>query len=353
MAERVLTPRELNRALLARQLLLERAAMPLTRALERVAGLQTQYAPSGYVGLFARLRGFERGALTRALERRQAVQATLMRSTIHLVSARDYWPFAAATAGGRREWFLRVARHQVAGPHMEEAAAILRRRLLGGPVRASELRRLLEAAGIPAIAWAGLGHWLPMVRVPPSGTWEHRRADLYGLAEDWLGQADAAEDKGLARLLSRYLGAFGPATLREAAGWAGVPLSRLQPVAERMELRALRDHRGGRLLDVPQAPLPQAQTPAPVRFLPTWDATLLAHARRSQVLPEAYRPLVFNARTPHSVPTFLVDGAVAGTWREEGGRVLITPFDTIPRSVRRELDDETRALAAFHDGGRS
>jgi len=119
-------------------------------------------------------------------------------------------------------------------------------------------------------------------------------------------------------------------------------------VVPRLRLRHFRDERGGELLDLPRAPLPDPETPAPVRFLPTWEATLLVHARRTQILPETYRPLVFNTKTPHSVPTFLVDGAVAGTWRYEKGRIRLEPFAPLPRVVRRELEDESERLAAFH-----
>jgi hypothetical protein len=209
MPERVLTQRELNRALLARQLLLERARLPLTRALERVAGLQNQYAPSGYVGLWSRLDNFSRDDLTKALERRTAVQATLMRMTIHLVSARDYPLFRSATRDASRE------------------------------------------------------HWL-------------------------------------------------------------------------------KAHRG------PRAPLLDPDTPAPVRFLPTWDATLLVHARRTGILPEQYRPQVFSTKTPQSMATFLVDGAVAGTWRPERGGIVTHAFARVPRETRREVDEEAERLADFH-----
>jgi Winged helix DNA-binding domain len=115
-----------------------------------------------------------------------------------------------------------------------------------------------------------------------------------------------------------------------------------------MELRRFRAENGKELLDLPRAPLPDASTPAPPRFLPVWDATLLVHARRTQILPEEYRPLVFNVKTPHSVNAFLVDGRVAGTWRYDGGRVKLDPFDGVPRATRRELEDEARRLAAFH-----
>jgi hypothetical protein len=122
----------------------------------------------------------------------------------------------------------------------------------------------------------------------------------------------------------------------------------LTPVLARLALRRFRDEAGGELLDVRGAPLPDPDVPAPVRFLPTWDASLLVHARRTQILPERFRPLIFNTKTPHSSPTFLVDGRVTGTWRYEGGRIRVSPFEPLPRSVRRGLDEEARALAALH-----
>jgi len=348
VTERVLTARALNRALLARQLLLERSPLPITRALERVAGLQTQYAPSGYVSLWTRLRDFRREALTKALEQRRAVQATLMRITIHTVSARDFPLFASGLRRGRCDWWSAQYRHQAEALDMAALAALVRRRLSKGPRRASELKELLESEGIPSVAWSGLGLWLDMVRVPPSGTWDQRRANLYGLADDWLGPSAATEAEGLEHLIRRYLGGFGPASVKDLASWAGLPVRTFLPVVERLPLRRFRDERGGELLDLPRAPLPGPDAPTPVRFLPSWEAMLLVHARRTQVLPEQYRPLVFNTRTPHSVSTFLVDGAVAGTWRYEGGRVQWEPFEPIPRTARRELEDEAKRLAAFH-----
>lgn len=136
--------------------------------------------------------------------------------------------------------------------------------------------------------------------------------------------------------------------MKDAAAWAGLPVSLVGAALERLRLRRFRDERGQELLDVPRAPLPDPDTPAPVRFLPTWDATLLVHARRTQVLPEQYRSRVFSTKTPHSVPTFLVDGRVAGTWRYEDGRVQLEPFEAIAMTTRRELDDEAERLAAFH-----
>jgi hypothetical protein len=348
MAERVLNARELNRALLARQLLLERSSLPLARALERVAGLQTQYAPSGYVSLWTRLRDFRREELTWALERRRVVQATLMRVTIHMVSARDFQPFAAAIRRGRREWWSAAYRRHVEGLDMEAIAERVRKHLSAGPRRASELKELLASEGIPAVAWSGLGLWIDLVRVPPSGTWGRRRADLYGLADEWLGTSSPSEAEGLEHLVRRYLGGFGPASVKDIASWAGLSVRTLASVVKRMSLRRFRDEQGGELLDLPRAPIPDPDTPAPVRFLPTWEAILLVHARRTQVLPEEYRPLVFNTRTPHSVSTFLVDGSVAGTWWHEGGRVHWESFEPLPRVARRDLQEEAKGLAAFH-----
>jgi hypothetical protein len=333
---RVLTQRELNRALLARQLLLERARLPLPRALERVGGIQAQYAPSTYVGLWSRLDGFERDALTRALHRRSVVQATLMRTTIHLVSRRDYWPLAVAI---RQRRSARARVYKTSEREFERAAARIRAFLAHGPKRD---REIAEALGRET--WRpGVGPWMELVRVPPSGTWDRRRADLYAHAEDWVGPENVATDEALCLLIRRYLAGFGPATPAEIADWAGLNVTMIRPALERLELRRF----GSGLVDLPRAPLPHADTPAPVRFLPVWDATLLVHARRTGILPERYRPVIFNTRTPHSFNTFLVDGRVAGTWRYEDERVRLAPFERIPREARADLAEEAERLAEF------
>jgi hypothetical protein len=345
MPARVLTERALNRALLARQLLLERARMPIPRALERVGGLQTQYAPSAYVGLWTRLARFERDDLTRALERRTVVQATVLRSTIHMVSPRDYHLFMAGIRESRRRWWRRVARHGATPHEMQVVASRLREILAEGPRRRAEI---VERLGIDATTWNELGVWIDLVRVPPSGTWDSRRADLYGLAETWVGTSDASESDGLEHLVRRYLTGFAPATPKEIANWAGIPPQALMPALDRVPLRRFASEDGAELVDLPRAPLPDPDSPAPVRFLPTWDATLLVHARRTQLLPERYRPRVFNTRTPHSVPTFLVDGQVAGTWRFEKGAIRTEPFERLSTATRRAVDDEAERLGAFH-----
>jgi hypothetical protein len=214
----------------------------------------------------------------------------------------------------------------------------------GGPRRRSEL---VEHLGTDSAGWNGVGLWLDLVRVPPSGTWEQRRADLYAIADGWLGPSEATVEDGLEHLIRRYLGGFGPAPLADIANWAGVGIPVLAPAAARLRLRRFRDEGGRELLDLPRAPRPAADTSAPVRFLPTWDATLLAHARRTRILPERHRPLVFNTKTPQSQETFLVDGRVAGTWKHDKGRVRIEPFERLPREVLRELAEEAERLAAF------
>lgn len=342
---RVLSARELNRAVLARQLLLDRAPLPLPRALERIGGIQAQYAPSMYVGLWSRLRDLERTALTRALERRTVVQGTLMRSTIHLVSARDYWPLAHAVRAPRRAHWLRVAPDAPGDAEMATLARRLHAALDGGAMRRADVEALIGKRATQAI-----NLWLEIVRAPPSGTWERRRADLYAAAEDWLGPPpdDVDEAAGRALLVRRYLAAFGPATRADVASWAGLRPTELDPAFAAVPLRRLASEDGDELLDLPRAPLPPADTPAPVRFLPTWDATLLAHARRARILPEEHRERVFHVRNPQSAATFLVDGAVAGIWRVDGGTVELEPFGRLDRATTRALRDEAARLAAFH-----
>jgi len=342
VAERILSRRELNRALLARQLLLERSRLPVARAVERIGGIQDQYAPNAYIRLFSCLEGFRRDDLTRALERRTVVQASLMRATIHVVSRRDFWPFAVAIRAALREWLLRVRRPRPDVRELEVVAAKVREHLAGGPLTYAELDALTERG------WHNASPWLELVRVPPSGTWDQRRAHLFQTAERWIVPDDVDPDDALDHLVRRYLGAFGPAPSADIASWAGLKPAHLAGPLGRLALRRFLDEDGRELLDLPRAPLPDPETPAPVRFLPTWDSVLLVHARRTGVLPEEHRPVVFSTRNPPSVPTFLVDGAVAGTWRYDRGRVELAPFGRLDRGVLQELREEAERLAAFH-----
>jgi Winged helix DNA-binding domain len=341
---RTLSRQELNRALLARQHLLTRAQAPLPEVLQRIGGIQAQYAPAMYIGLWSRMADLTRGQLTRALEDRSVIQATLMRSTIHLVSAGDYWPFAVGIRRARREWFERATRGAPTVADVERAAKKLNQALESGPLRRSQIEQLVgRALAVPAI------QWLDVVRVPPSGTWERRRADLFGRADLWIDPVPVTEAKGIELLARRYLQGFGPARPKEIADWAGLPTKDVTAALDRLPTRRFRAEDGSELVDLPRLPLPASDTPAPVRFLPTWDATLLVHARRTLILPEEYRPVIFTSKNPQSTPTFLVDGAVAGTWRYEGNRVMLSPFAPLPAAVRRELENEADRLAAFHE----
>jgi len=339
MPERILSQRALNRALLARQLLLERSTLAIPEAIDQVGGLQTQYAPSGYVGLWTRLAGFRRDALTDALEDRSVIQATLMRTTIHMVSRTRFWHYAAGVREARRVWALRL-------PDADEDALAaraerLRAELADGPRTIKEL----------GAEWGGfignLGLWVDLVRVPPSGTWERRRADRLALATSWVGPEDATEAEGIAFLVTGYLAAFGPAPWRDIAAWAGVSVTALQRAAAEVELVHCRDEDGRMLLDLPDAPLPDPDTPAPVRFLPHWDANLLVHARRTGLVPEAHRPRIFSSKNPFSVGTVLVDGRVVAAWSSKDGRVVIEPFEPIAARDRAAVEDERAALEAF------
>jgi DNA glycosylase AlkZ-like len=345
--DRVLTQRELNRSLLARQLLLERSSLSVPRALEQLAGIQAQYAPSSYIRLWTSLRKFAKGDLDRLLEQRKVVQGTLMRSTIHLVSARDYWRFAEGIGPSRQEWWRQTWGKEFSRAEMERIAAKLDGDLIGRAWPRKELDQLMRSHS--TTVWSGA--WVALIRVPPSGTWNRRRADLFQRAAEWIGPSDADERTGLGHLLRRFLGGFGPARLADAAGWAGVSTESMKSVAEGMTLRRFRDEKDRELVDLPRTPLPATDTPAPVRFLPTFDATLLSHFRQTQILPEAYRPMIFNTKTPHSVGTILVDGAVAGSWKAErsGGRARFayTLFERVPAAAERELREEAAGLIRF------
>lgn len=339
LAERTLTTRALNRSLLARQLLLERASCPLEAAVDQVGGLQTQYAPSGYVGLWTRVAGFRREDLTTALEERRLVQATLMRATIHVVSARAFWRYALGVRRARREWALRVQPGRPDEAVFAAAADRLREALADGPKQVKELDGMAD--GFTAL-------WVDLVRVPPSGTWERCRADRLALAEQWLGPPDATQDEGVTHLVRAYLGAFGPAAWRDVASWAGLSVTEARRGGAALNLVRYRDEAGRELVDLPDAPLPDPDTAAPARFLPHWDASLLVHARRTGVLPEEHRARVFSTRNPFSVGVVLVDGRGIAGWSVRDGRVELEPFEEIRGRARDAVEEERGALEAFH-----
>jgi hypothetical protein len=344
-AERILSASELNRAVLARQLLLERSKTSIAKALERVGGIQAQYAPSMYVGLWTRLADLDRETLTRALERRSVAQGTLLRATIHLVTPRDWWTWSTATRERRREDWLRTRKGVATPNELAGIARTVRARIGDGSIPRAELQEMVGKGpqGISAI-----NAWLDLVRIPPSGTWDRRRADQFALASEWIGPDPApAKSEATATLIESYLRAFGPATVAEAADWGGLPIGPVKAAIAQLELRRFRAEDGAELIDLPRLALPDPETPAPARLLPVWDAITLAHARRANILPEEHRSKVFSTKTPQSIATFLVDGRVAGGWRFEKGKVKLEPFERLDKAARRELDAEGERLAAF------
>jgi len=265
-----------------------------------------------------------------------------MRTTIHIVSRREFWAYAAGIRHSRRTWALRVAGAKGDERAMVESAEKIRLALANGPKSVKELGKI--GAGFVG----SLGLWVDLVRVPPSGTWERRRADRIGLAEDWVGPSDATEEEGPAHLVRAYLRAFGPAPWRDIASWAGISVAAARGGGGGLDLVDYLDEAGRELIDLPGAALPDPATVAPVRFLPHWDATLLVHARRTGLLPEAHRPRIFDTRNPFSVGTYLVDGRVVGAWSLRDGRVVLDPFEEVSGQDRQAIEREREALEAFH-----
>ena len=262
-----------------------------------------------------------------------------MRTTIHLVARADFWPFALAVRDVRRARGCAPGRE----PHAPAMAGAAR-----DGAQPAHGRRELRRAELDALVGKeralGVGLWVDLVRVPPSGTWERRRADRFALAEDWVGPPPRrGAERRRAHLVRRYLAAFGPASRKDVASFTGSRCGRSTAILAGVELRRFASEDGEELLDVPGGPLPDPDTPAPPRYLPTWDATLLTHARRTGVLPEEHRPRLFSTKTPQSFPTFLVDGAVAGTWRHADGEVVLAVRAARPARTGRRCATRRRA----------
>jgi Winged helix DNA-binding domain len=338
--ERVLTLRELNRALLERQMLLKRKRLGVQEAVERLCALQAQYSLSPYIALWSRLTGFQREQLTRALEEREVVKSTLFRITLHITSARDYPYFAAAFLPAAQEMTARVTPEQTAKLSSKVHAASKK------PLTHEQLEALAaEEMG---------GRWrtrilAPLLHLPPSGTWRFWGTPTLLGMKTWLGVDLPDREEGAKRVVERHLAAFGPATQQDLLRFAGVRVGDLRPGLEQLELRAFRDERGRKLLDLPRAPLPDGETPAPIRFLPKWDSSILAYAppERTRILPEKFRRTVIR-KNGDVLPTILVDGFVAATWNIDRKRGLeIAPLRRLTKAERAEIDEEGERLVEF------
>jgi hypothetical protein len=340
VAERALTLRELNRATLARQLLLERKRLSPTAVIERLVGMQAQWPSAPYVGIWTRTTSFRREALERELRSAAVVKATVMRQTLHLLTRRDYALLHAARSETNFPEQSAIAKRLA--PSVRALAA-------AGPVTMAEAVAHLEREhGLTRVdarrAWRGARVRAHVLHHHETALWRSRPEARFVAVEE-PEVHDPLEAR--AEILRRYFAAFGPASRRDIVAWSMMHVPEIQRALDRLEpLRRFRDEQGRELLDVPGAPLPNGDTPAPVRFLPKWDNLLLAFADRTRVLPEQYRKTVI-AMNGDVAQTFLVDGFVAGVWRVEDGRVVLEPFETLSRSVQRELEDEAARLEAF------
>jgi hypothetical protein len=340
VADRVLTLRELNRATLQRQLLLERKRLSPKAVIERLVGMQAQWPSAPYVGIWTRTTGFRRETLERELASATVVKATVIRQTLHLVTRRDYGLFRAAMSETNFPWESSLAKRLE--PSVRALAA-------AGPVTGADaLARLEHDHGLTGLearrAWRAARVRAHLVHHHETALWRARPAGRFVALEE-PDEHDPTQAR--AEILRRYLAAFGPASRRDLVAWSMMHVPEIQRALDQLEpLRRFRDEQGRELFDVPRAPLPDPETPAPVRFLPKWDNVLLAFAVRTRVLPEEYRKRVIGMNGDIA-QTFLVDGLVAGTWRVEKGRVMLQPFATLSRPVRRDLDDEAQRLATF------
>jgi hypothetical protein len=308
--------------------------------IERLVGMQAQWPPAPYLGIWTRTTDFKRAALERELARGAVVKAPAMRGTLHLVTPADYALIRAAMSGTNLPWESSLAKR--ISPSVRALAA-------SGPVTTTEglahLEKEHSLTGLDARrAWQAARARAHLLHHHETAFWNARPEGRF-VALDEPSAHDPTEAR--AELIRRYLAAFGPASRRDIVAWSRWHVPEIQRSLDRLEpLRRFRDEQGRELLDVARGPLPNGDAPAPVRFLPKWDNVLLAWADRTRVLPEEYRKTII-APNGDVGQTFLADGFIAGTWRVENGRVVAEPFAPLPSSTRREVDDEVERLESF------
>ncbi|MCZ7437683.1 winged helix DNA-binding domain-containing protein [Micromonospora sp. WMMC241] len=352
----VLDNRALNRATLARQLLLDRADLPAVDAVAQLCGLQAQEPQEPYVGLWSRLRDVDPADVSDLLVRRRLVRTHLMRRTVHLLTAGDVLAWRSRHAGMPRQRVHGAYRGEFDGMDLDDLAAAGRAALADGePRTTAEIVRVL-ADRWPAPDRRALAEMtialVPTAQAPPRGLWRTGGGVRVVALASWLGRevdppGPAADPVGR-ELVRRYLAAYGPAASADLRAWCGLAGLPAAVAAVRDELVSFRDERGRVLLDLPDAPRPDPDTPAPVRFLPAFDNAVLGYDDRRRVIDHAHRGLsVAGTRM------VLVDGRVAATWTVDAGTVLVTPLRPLNAAERADVDHEGRALASFLSDGDS
>ena len=343
-----LSRRRLNRATLARQMLLARERVPVAEAMRRILALQAQEPASPYLALWNRLRDFDPADLDAAFWSFEVVKATLMRVTLHVVAAEDRPVFRDAMRPTLRGAGLHDRRFRSTGLSSDDSDALVGQvvEFAEDPRTRQEIEEhVAERLGAPPEpgVWRALRMIAPLVHAPADHPWSFDRTARYVAPQDSARPADPVE--ATRRLILRYLEAFGPASRRDFAQFAMLRQSDARPAWEALgdELVTMQGRDGATLYDVPGAPLPDEDAPAPPRLLPMWDSVLLAYVDRSRVIPEAYRPHVIR-RNGDVLPTVLVDGEVAGVWRHVDGRVEVTAFHGLPDEAWDGIVQEARAL---------
>jgi Winged helix DNA-binding domain len=358
-----ISERVLNRTTLLRQSLLERTQENVAPAVGRLAGIQAQHANAPHVALWSRVAGFESAKLEGALERRTVVKATSIRSTLHMVAARDYPAFDTGTSVTRVVvWAatMRRAGIDIHGIHQRLLA------YAAEPRTVDEMEAFLEElapdvrlaahapSGVRRVAFRIVSAYGGLVHVPPSGFWREHRAPRYVAARGWLkGMKEPSADEALQRIVSRYLGAYGPASVADIGRWMGERKApRIRKALDALGDAIRRDHAedGRELVDLADGPLASGDEPAPARFLSRWDSVVIGYDDRTRILPPKLSAAVIK-KNADILATFLVDGLIGGTWKSETvkgrGILRLSPLVRVPKAARRALDEEGERLVRF------